>query len=236
MMAEGDSPILQIEHVGVRYWQQKGWFRRKSDPYWALKDLNFDLYPGDSLGVIGKNGAGKSTLLRLMAGIIEPDAGQVISYGAKTALMTLNSGIYPDLTGLQNILLGGVLLGFSEEEVKAKLDDIIAFAELEDFIHQPVRTYSAGMKARLGFSRAVTLEADVLLVDEVLSVGDRQFRQKSEALMKERIRSEQTVVYVSHSEKSVRDLCNRALWIEDGVVREMGTADEVVDVYEAYYN
>jgi len=236
-MSDADNkPILQVQHVGVKYWQERSWLKRKAEPFWALKDLSFDVHRGDSLGVIGKNGAGKSTLLRLMADIIEPDVGRVVNHGVKTALMTLNGGIYPDLTGLQNIILGGVLLGFTEQEVQAKLNDIIAFAELDEFIHQPVRTYSAGMKARLGFSRAVTLEADVLLVDEVLSVGDRQFRQKSETLMKERIRSEQTVVYVSHSEQSVRDLCNKALWIEGGLVRQFGAADEVVDAYEAYYN
>ena len=198
-----------------------------------FRGLSFDLHRGASLGVIGNNGVGKSTLLRVMAGIIDPDEGSVINNGVKAELMSLSDGFYPELTGVQNILLGGVLLGFSEAEVLAKLDAIIEFAELADDIHRPVNTYSAGMKSRLSFSRAAVLEADVLLIDEVLSVGDKNFRGKCEDFMRQRIQSEQTVVYAFHNEKTVSELCDQVLWIDAGRARMLGPAAEVMQRYMA---
>ena len=227
-----DKPLIEVRDVAVSYTRRRG-LLRANKRVWVFRDLSFDLHRGDSLGVIGNNGVGKSTLLRLMAGIIEPDEGSVVNNGVKAALMSLAGGFYPELSGLQNILLGGVLLGYTEQEVRTKLDAIIDFAELADNIHKPVNTYSAGMKARLGFSRAAMLEADVLLIDEVLSVGDKNFREKCEALMRERIQSKQTVVYVSHNEKSVIELCDQALWIDNGRARALGPAQAVVEQYLA---
>jgi lipopolysaccharide transport system ATP-binding protein len=227
-----ESPLIEIRDVAVSYGRRRGLFK-PDERVWVFRDLSFDLHRGDSLGVIGNNGVGKSTLLRLMAGIINPDQGSVINNGAKAALMSLSGGFYPALTGVQNILLGGVLLGYTEAEVQAKLDAIIEFAELGDYIYRPVNTYSAGMKSRLSFSRAAMLEADVLLIDEVLSVGDKNFRGKCEDFMRDRIQSDQTVVYVSHSEKTVSELCDQALWIDAGRARMLGPAAEVMERYMA---
>ena len=222
--------LLELRQVGVCYESDRSFFRRGA-MHWVFNDLSFSLERGDSLGVIGNNGVGKSTLLRLMAGIIDPDQGSVVNHGASTALMSLAGGFYPELNGIQNILLGGVLLGFSEREVRDKLHDISAFAELGEDIYKPTGTWSEGMRSRLSFAQAAMLDADVLLIDEVLAVGDRNFRDKCEALMSERIRSQQTVVYVSHDENSVAELCNRALWIEAGGIRALGPASEVVAQY-----
>ncbi len=224
--------VLELEGVAVYYERNRSLFRRGTIE-WVFRDLSFALRRGESLGVVGNNGVGKSTLLRLMAGIIDPNQGTVKNHGVKTALMSLSGGFYPDLSGLQNILLGGVLLGFSEQDVKQNLDAILEFAELGDNIHKPVSTYSAGMKGRLNFARAAKLDADVLLIDEVLAVGDKNFRDKCESLMRERIHSEQTVVYVSHNEKSVLELCEQVLWIDHGVTKALGPAKEVVEQYLA---
>lgn len=224
--------VLELKDVGVKYERGRRLFRA-GEIQWVFHQLSFSLNRGDSLGVIGNNGVGKSTLLRLMAGIIDPDEGTVTNHGVSTALMSLSGGFYPELSGVQNILLGGVLLGFTEQEVRARMDAIIDFAELGKHIDKPVNTYSTGMKARLNFSRAAMLDADVLLIDEVLSVGDKNFRGKCEELMRERITSEQTVVYVSHNEKSVAQLCNQVLWIDEGAVRALGPAEEIVEQYLA---
>ncbi|MCZ6831837.1 MAG: ATP-binding cassette domain-containing protein [Gammaproteobacteria bacterium] len=224
--------LIEVRDVAVGYSRRRGLLRR-DEKVWVFRDLSFDLLRGESLGVVGNNGVGKSTLLRLLAGIIDPDQGSVVNHGAKAALMSLAGGFYPELNGVQNILLGGVLLGYTEQEVQAKLDTIIEFAELADDIHRPVNTYSAGMKARLSFARAAMLEADVLLIDEVLSVGDKNFRGKCEEFMRQRIQSEQTLVYVSHNEKTVCELCNRALWIDAGQARLLGPAEEVMEQYLA---
>jgi lipopolysaccharide transport system ATP-binding protein len=224
--------LLELQDVGVSYERGRRLFGT-GEVQQVFQGLSFSLHQGDSLGVIGNNGVGKSTLLRLMAGIIDPDEGKVINHGAKTALMSLAGGYYAELSGRQNILLGGVLLGFSEAEVREKFDDIIAFSELGKNIDKPVNTYSAGMKARLNFSRAAMLQADILLIDEVLAVGDKNFREKCEELMRQRISSEQTVVYVSHNEKSVAELCSQVLWIDKGAARALGPSADIVEQYLA---
>ncbi len=224
--------LLEAKDLGVMYERGRRLFRR-GEIQWVFHGVSFELESGDSLGVIGGNGAGKSTLLRVLAGIIESDEGELVNHGARTALMSLAGGYYPELSGRDNIVLGGVLLGFTEAEVRGHMQEIIDFAELGKHIDKPVSTYSAGMKARLNFSRATMLQADILLIDEVLSVGDRHFREKCEALMRDRIASDQTVVYVSHNEKSVAELCDRALWIDSGGMRALGPAKEIVEQYLA---
>lgn len=226
------DPIISLCNVGIRFRQRKnslngGYFQ-------ALKDVSFDLYRGDSLGIIGRNGAGKSTLLRCLCGIIQPDTGFLSNRGYRTALLSLQIGFDPQLSGRDNAVLSGMLLGFRRREVETKLEEIVSFAELEEFIDQPLYTYSNGMRARLGFSVAFHLEPDVLLIDEVLAVGDGNFRKKSLVVMEEKIRSDRTIVFVSHSIGMIQKLCNRVVWIEGGETKMTGNTDTVVQAYEEF--
>lgn len=221
--------VLSVENMGVSYWVKNGPFKRKR--FWALNDLSFDLRRGDSLGVVGKNGSGKSTLLRLLAGVMSPDRGTVTNYGANISLLSLQLGFIPHLSGRQNAILSGLFLGVRRKEIEDKMDNIIAFSELEEFIDQPILTYSSGMKARLGFAVAFQANPDVLLIDEVTSVGDAAFRQKSFAMMKEKIGSNMSIVMVSHHAASVRELCNRVIWLERGEVVDQGAPVPILDAY-----
>lgn len=224
--------LISVKSIGLDY--SLGLSLRNRKKYTVLKDISFELYAGDSLGVIGRNGAGKSTLLKLLANIITPDRGEIINHNAKVALMALQVGFDYQSSGRENILLSGLLLGFDENQILDKLESIVNFSELGQFIDQAVRTYSTGMKARLGFSICYILQPEVMLIDEVLGVGDFDFRKKSNAAMKERIQSDQTVVLVSHDAKTIKALCNRAIWIENGTCQMVGDAAEVVDAYEEY--
>jgi len=230
-MSKGDIAI-SLKGVSVEYRKAGSWLSQKAVQYTALKDISFDLYQGQSLAVVGRNGAGKSTLLKLLAGVILPDSGELKNDDYSTALMALNVGLMPELSGLDNIFIIGTLMAHSRKSVAAHVDRIVAFAELEEFINYPVKTYSSGMKSRLGFAIASTLQADVLLIDEVLSVGDRIFQKKSAEVIQERLKSEQTVVLVSHSEQAIRDYCTHVLWIEDGEVKMHDEVGVVMDAYE----
>jgi lipopolysaccharide transport system ATP-binding protein len=227
-----NEPVISLRNVAVYFWLRNGFMRRHR--FAALKDVSFDLFHGESLGIIGRNGAGKTTLLRLLGGITRPDKGTLINNGYKTALLSLQVGFDPQLSGLYNAILSGMLLGFRKTEIEAKLYDIVTFAELEKFIDQPVRTYSSGMRARLGFSVAFHLDPDVLLIDEMLAVGDADFQKKSLAVMKEKIRSNRTIVLVSHSAGTIRQLCDRTVWIEEGVTRAEGDTESVLQAYEEF--
>jgi lipopolysaccharide transport system ATP-binding protein len=224
--------LISVQNVGVRFKTGKSLFSR--DTVEALRDVSFNLYRGDSLGVIGRNGAGKSTMLKLLGGIIKPDSGRVINNNATTSLLALQIGFDQELSGRVNAVLSGMLLGFRKHDVEDNLEKIIAFSELGDFIDRPVKSYSAGMRARLGFSVALEMNPEVLLVDEVLGVGDVEFRKKSMAVMKAKLVSEQTIVLVSHDARTVKTLCNRAVWIEDGITRMEGSAEDVVTAYEDF--
>ena len=224
--------LISLEEVAVAYRTSRSLFNRQS--YQALKSVSFDLHAGDSLGVIGRNGAGKSTLLRIIGGIITPDAGRYTNFNATTSLLSLQAGFDMHFSGRTNALLSGMLLGFNREQVDALLPSIIAFAELGDFIDMPVKTYSTGMMARLGFSIANKLSPDILCIDEVLGVGDIEFRRKSSQVVREKLMSDQTVVLVSHQGDVIRSLCTRAVWIEDGISRICGEPEEVVTAYEDY--
>lgn len=221
---------LSLQNVGTFYWRQAGYLRKER--FWALKDVSFDLRHGESLGVIGRNGAGKSTLLQVLAGILRPDRGNLINHGVQVALLSLQIGFVPYLTGRQNALLSGMLLGLTRREILERMADIQAFSELGDFFDQPISTYSSGMSARLGFSVAFQLDPDVLLIDEVLGVGDSDFRRKSSAVMHEKIRSDKTIVLVSHSADTIRRLCDRAVWIEEGQTRACGDTTSVLSAYQ----
>jgi lipopolysaccharide transport system ATP-binding protein len=199
-----------------------------------LKSVSLDILAGESLGVIGRNGVGKTTLLRVLADIIAPNGGSFENFGATTAMLSLQVGFDPQASGRTNILLSALLLGYTKIEIQEKTDEIIAFSELGEFIDQPLAGYSMGMRARLGFSVCYFMQPDVLLIDEALGVGDLEFREKSTKAMQEKIKSDQTVVLVSHSANTIRQLCNRAVWIEDGVSRMDGDVDEVVESYESF--
>lgn len=215
---------------------QNSLFRRRRDEMFeAVKGMSFSVKKGEILGVIGKNGSGKSTLLRSIAGVFSPNAGTIDLHGYSVSLMALGVGFKPLLTGRANIMLSGLLLGFSENEIKAKMDKIIEFAELGEFIDKPVRTYSSGMNSKLAFSITAMLETDIMLVDEVLSVGDERFKKKSLAKMKELITDkDRTVIIVSHSIETLSELCDRVMWMHDGRLKLIGEPTYVLEQYKEY--
>jgi ABC-type polysaccharide/polyol phosphate transport system ATPase subunit len=202
-----------------------------SDDFWALRDVSFRVEPGEVLGVIGPNGAGKSTVLRLLTGLLAPDEGRVDVHGRIGALIELAAGFHPDLTGRENIYLQGAILGLSRADIRQRFDAIVAFAEVEAFLDTPVKRYSSGMNARLGFAIAVHAEPDVLLVDEVLSVGDRAFQAKAFGRLAEEVKRGIPVVMVSHQLERVATLCHRALLLRHGTVAFEGSARDCVDAY-----
>ena len=207
----------------------------KIEKFEALKGISFEIEEGKILGIIGKNGSGKSTMLRAIAGIFSPDKGSINLHGNSISLLSIGVGFNKKLTGKENIYLSGMLLGFSEEEIKAKEKDIIKFADIGDFINKPVKTYSSGMYSKLAFAITAILETDIMLIDEVLSVGDATFKNKSYNKMKELISDEKrTVIIVSHNLDTIKSLCDEILWINDGEQVMKGSADEVLPKYEEF--
>lgn len=200
---------------------------------WALEDISFDVGQGESLGLIGDNGAGKSTLCLLLSKIMAPTSGTVKVAGQVSALLTLGAGFQWDLTGRDNVFLNGIFLGFKAEEIREKFDEILDFSELGEFIDMPVRTYSSGMKGRLAFSIAASICPEILVIDELMGVGDRKFQEKSTARMKELIAESQVLVVVSHNMNTIRSLCSRVVWLDRGIIVEDGPVEEVVSKYEA---
>lgn len=222
-----------MNHVSIR----KTFLHKKKrkEVFEAVKHVTFSVVEGDILGIIGKNGSGKSTLLKSIAGVFSPNAGRIDLKGHSVSLMSLGVGFKDTLSGRENIVLSGMLLGFSEKEIEERAQDIIDFAEIGEFIDRPVRTYSSGMYSKLAFSITAMLETDIMLVDEVLSVGDEQFRKKSLNKMKELINDrKRTVIIVSHSISTLKELCDQVLWLHDGEVRRIGKTDEVLGEYAAY--
>lgn len=226
-----NKKVFSLQDVGISYRKKRGIF---GEPFWALKKVSFDLFQGETLGIIGRNGAGKSTLMRVMSGIVQPDCGTFINYGYKVSLLSLQLGFISYLTGRENAILGGMLMGLRRKEIEARIPAIKEFSELGDFFEKPINTYSSGMNARLGFSVAFQVDPDVLLVDEVLGVGDEDFRLKSTKVMQERIRSNKTVVFISHDAKMIEKLCDRVVWIEHGESRIEGKPKEVIEKYHHY--
>lgn len=201
----------------------------------AVKDVSFEIPKGQILGICGKNGSGKSTLLRAIAGIFSADTGTIDLHGNSISLLSIGVGFQRRLSGYENIFLSGLLLGYSEEQINEKLDEIIEFSELGDFIYKPVNSYSSGMYSKLAFAITAILETDIMLIDEVLSVGDVRFQQKSYNKMKELISDEnRTVIIVSHSSRTLKSLCDRVIWINDGVLKGDGDPEEIVNKYEEY--
>lgn len=235
---------IHIENLNVSYKELSAYSikrmlfkggKKKDKSFHALKDISLDIKKGEILGIIGKNGSGKSTLLNTVAGIFAPDSGRVDLNGKNVSLLSIGVGFQKDMSGRENIVLNGLLLGFSEEEIRQKMPDIIEFSELGDFIDKPVKTYSKGMYSKLAFSITAFLETDIILIDEVLSVGDEHFKKKSSAKMKELISDEnRTVLIVSHSISTLRKLCSKVLWLHDGKIKMLGDTNEVLTAYEQY--
>ena len=209
--------------------------RQKPDRFVAVKGISFYVREGEILGIIGKNGSGKSTTLNALAGIFSPDSGSIDLNGHSISLLSIGVGFIREMTGRENITLSGMLLGFTEEQVKAKEQEIIDFAEIGEFIDMPVRTYSSGMYSKLAFSITAILETDIMLIDEVLSVGHQKFKKKSYEKMKSLISNkDRTVVIVSHSIETLKQLCDTVMWMHEGQIKRIGDPDEVLDEYVAF--
>ncbi len=202
----------------------------------ALKDISFSIHQGETVAFMGRNGAGKSTTLGLMAGVLKPSSGQVMISGRVSPLLELGGGFHSDLTGRENIRLNGVLLGLTRKQVEAREAEIIEFSELGEFIDQPIRMYSSGMLSRLGFSVVAHLEPEILLIDEILAVGDIQFQEKCKKKIQEFKKNGVTIILVSHSIGDVRALCDRVIWIENHIVRNDGPTSEVLPQYEQFFS
>lgn len=219
-----DKPITLKERICF-------WKTTKVQKRQVLKNINLDIKKGETVALIGTNGSGKSTLLKLMTKILYPNKGTLETHGKLTSLLELGAGFHPDFTGRENIYFNAAIFGLTRQEIDKRIDEIIEFSELGDFIDNPVRTYSSGMYMRLAFSIAINVDAEILLIDEILAVGDQHFQDKCFAKLKEMKESEKTIVIVTHSLGQVRELCDRAIWIYNGEVRMDGTPNEVVDEY-----
>ncbi len=239
--------MIQADHVSLCYRMNYDMVRSmkeyivqllrgnvKYDEFWALKDISFTVDKGEVLGVIGNNGAGKSTLLKVISRILKPTEGTVAVGGNVVPMLELGSGFDFDLTGHENIFLNGAILGYSEEFLNAKYDEIVAFSELGQFIHVPLRNYSSGMIMRLAFSVATVVNPDILIVDEILAVGDAAFQEKSKARMMELMHGGTTVLFVSHSLPQIREMCDKVLWLEHGQVKMVGPTEDICNIYEGH--
>ena len=230
---------LCVNYKGLKSYSIKRHFlkgkRAEKKVHEAVKNVSFTLDKGEILGIVGKNGSGKSTMLRAIAGIFSPNSGTIDLHGNSVALLSIGAGFQRELSGRENIVLTGLLMGFSEKQIMEKMEDIIAFSELGSFIDSAVKTYSSGMYSKLAFSISTTLETDIILVDEVLSVGDVKFQRKSFQRMKDLITDEnRTVVIVSHVRKTIADLCTKVLWINDGELMMYGDTKEVLEAYDEF--
>jgi homopolymeric O-antigen transport system ATP-binding protein len=236
-------PLIEFENVSKWFPHSTGrqllrthiarWFGHvHHEPFYVLRDVSFRLEKGESLAIIGSNGAGKSTLLSLAAGLTKPDQGSVRVNGRLAALLDLGAGFHPDLTGAENLVLNAALLGLSKRRTNELFDKIVDFSGIGEFIDDPLRTYSSGMIMRLAFSVAIQGEPDILLIDEILAVGDANFQEKSKEALASFRRAGKSLLFVSHASTAVRQMCDRALWIDHGAVMLQGKAEEVLEAYE----
>lgn len=235
------KPIIEFENVTKIYTLYKNskqqfaalFYRsKKLQKHKALDNVSLQIYPGEAVGIVGNNGAGKSTLLKMITGVSFPDTGKITVNGRVAALLELTAGFSNEMTGRENIYLKGYLLGLKDKEIKGMEDKVVEFADLGEYIDQPVRTYSSGMKMRLGFAININIEPDILVVDEALSVGDATFKKKCKDKIKDLIKSGTTVLFVSHNKDNVKEVCKRAIYLRSGSVVCDGTVDEVLKVYE----
>lgn len=240
-----DNAIIRIENATVRFnlsTQKRMTLKEYASKlirhqlffheFFALKDINLTVKQGESWGIVGKNGSGKSTLLKLITGILQPYRGSLSVNGRIAPLLELGAGFDPELTGRENIVMNGLILGMTKAEIKQKFDDIVAFSELEQFLDVPLKNYSSGMKSRLGFAIATCTTPDILIADEVLSTGDKDFMAKCDARMQELLSNGTTLLYVSHSPGAVQSMCNKALWLDEGRIQMIGGVNEVLEAYE----
>jgi ABC-type polysaccharide/polyol phosphate transport system ATPase subunit len=237
---------VESESVGVRFkryreknrmlrWTLLNQLRKRqpNESFWALNDVTFSVRPGETFGIIGKNGSGKSTMLKLITGIMNPDVGRIDVNGRVSALLELGAGFHPDLTGTENIYLNGSIMGLTRSEIRSKFSEIVRFSELEDFIDTPIKHYSSGMYMRLGFSIAINVNPDILVIDEVLAVGDQGFQTKCLDKIRDFKRMGKTIIFVSHDLGVTSQLCSRAVWLEDGQIAARGSTQRVVECYKA---
>ena len=242
-MEKNKDIAIKVEHVYKNfnvYYDRANTLKERA-LFWArnkrrekreiLKDINLEIKKGETVALIGVNGSGKSTLLKLMTQIIFPNQGTIETYGKLTSLLELGAGFHPDFSGRENIYFNSSIFGLTKKEIDKRLEQIIEFSELQDFIDNPVRTYSSGMYMRLAFSVAINVDADILLIDEILSVGDQHFQEKCFNKMRELKKQGKTMVFVTHSMDSVRNLCDRAVWLYDGKIRMDGNTNEVINEY-----
>lgn len=228
-MSDNNKVAIKLIDVGFSYWKRAG-FSFKKHP--VLKNINIDIYQGETIGIIGQNGCGKSTILKLLAGIFKPDSGEINLYNNHISMQSLSAGFDVELTGADNALLGAMLLGHAKKTAMKKLTKIQELAELNELFYEPVKTYSAGMRARLGFATAITMKTDVLLIDEVLAVGDAIFRKKAEKIIKQKTQSHNmTVVIVSHEKEQIENLCDRVIYLHEGQIASMGDSEVVFQLY-----
>lgn len=227
-----DSTILNVSNLGLAFGRGLGLFSKPKLP--VLHDISFSLQRGETLGLVGTNGAGKSTLLKVIAGIYQPTQGQINCFAKSVSLLNLQLGFDENLNAQDNIILSGMLMGVSKKRMQMMSQEIIEYAELSASAQMPIRNYSTGMRARLGFAISKCSRPDIILLDEVLSVGDGHFREKAENTMREMILGNQTVVFVSHDSKSIRELCSRVCWLDGGRVKLIGDTALVMDEYEKY--
>lgn len=240
--------MIKVEHVSMR-------FRMANDKVMSLKeflvavlkkrltyeefqvldDISFDVKKGEVVGIIGKNGAGKSTLLKIIAGVMKPTSGKVTANGNIVPMLELGSGFDPELNGRENIFLNGAILGYSQEFLQEKYDEILEFSELGQFIDMPIRNYSSGMMMRLAFSIATVVQPEILIVDEILAVGDEGFQNKSKARMMELMSGGTTVLFVSHSLQQIEEMCDRVVWLDNHKIKMIGDTKEVCSAYEEYW-
>lgn len=227
------TPLISLKNVGICYRRPHGFFKSARSDFWALRSLTVDIPEGKTMGVLGRNGAGKSTLMRLLAGIISPDEGQITRKpGLRTTLLSIGVGSHSTLSGRENAILNGMMLGATKEHMRKSLERIKEFSELGNFFDEPIYTYSSGMAARLGFATALEVDPDILLIDEVLSVGDASFQQKSAEAIKQRLRAGKTAVLVAHHADTIRNLCSHVVWIENGHSVGEGSPEVVATQYE----
>lgn len=222
---------MHLSNVSVVY-SEYSLFSRTEDVV-ALRDVSLNIPRGAKLGVVGRNGAGKSTLMSVMAGVLDPNVGHVDREGMTCSLLSLNAGFDASLSGVHNVVMHGMLTGLSRKEALARVPAVTEMSGLGDAMHRRVSTYSSGMRGRLCFSAAIDLDPDILLIDEVFSIGDREFREKSQGIMQERFREDKTIIFVTHNLNMVRSTCDRAIWLDNGCVRADGEVDNVVADYQA---
>ena len=219
---------MSLKDQVARLVRRDRWFQE----FFALRHINLEIRRGESWGFVGRNGSGKSTLLKLVTGILTPYEGEVAVSGTVAPLLELGAGFDPELTGRENVLMNGLILGMSEKQVQDHFDDIVAFSELEKFLDVPVKNYSSGMRARLGFAVATSARADILIADEVLSTGDRKFQMKCENRMQDLLDGGTTLLFVSHSADAVLRMCRKAMWLDHGEARMVGDVEDVMKAYE----